>query len=42
MRWGIIVDDVKPFIQAEFDAIELDINEKSENKENIKEEEDNG
>ena len=33
MRWGIIVDDVKPFIQAEFDAIELDIEEKSENKE---------
>lgn len=38
MRWGIIVDDVKPFIQAEYDAIELDIEEKSENKENIEEE----
>ena len=37
MRWGIIVDDVKPFIQAEFDAIELDVEEKSENKDNINE-----
>lgn len=34
LRWGIIVDDVKPFIQAEFDAIELDVEEKSENKDN--------
>jgi len=34
MRWGIIVDDVKPFIQAEFDAIEVDIEEKADNKDN--------
>jgi len=41
MRWGIIVEDVKPFIQAEFDAIELDVEEKSKNQENLNEEKEN-
>ena len=34
MRWGIILEDVKPFIQAEFDAIELDVENKSQNQDN--------
>jgi len=41
MRWGIIIDKIEPYIQAEYDAIELDVAEKSENKENIKEDDEN-
>lgn len=41
MRWGIVLEDIQPFIQAEYDAIELDIEEKSQDKTNLKEEEEN-
>ena len=31
MRWGIILEDVKPFIQAEFDAIEMSLDDNKDN-----------
>jgi len=41
MRWGIIVEDVVPYIQAEIDTIELDIKEEEQNDKNIKEDDKN-
>lgn len=45
MRWGIIVEDVVPFIQAEIDLQELELDieqEEKENKEKITEDKNNG
>lgn len=41
MRWGITVEDVVPYIQSEIDTIEIDLDEKPENKELMKEDNEN-